>query len=207
MNNTNWQAILWDFDGVLMNSNKVRDMGFNEVLKDFPKQQVEDLLKFHQENGGLSRYVKFRFFFEKIRKEQISEEEVKRWAQKFSEIMLKNLVNTELLILETLNFVKNNPKTPMHIVSGSDQEELRQLCEKLSIARFFRSIEGSPTPKKQLVGDLLERNEYVPENCILIGDSVNDFEAAHENGMAFMAYNNEKLISLSTTQLDFTISR
>ena len=61
------KIIFWDFDGVILNSNKVRDSGFEIVLKDFPKNQVELLLNYHRQNGGLSRYVKFRYFFEVIR--------------------------------------------------------------------------------------------------------------------------------------------
>lgn len=56
-------TIFWDFDGVLMNSNAVRDKGFELVLANYPKNQVKQLMNFHQANSGLSRYVKFRFFF------------------------------------------------------------------------------------------------------------------------------------------------
>ena len=40
------KIILWDFDGVLFNSNSVRDYGFTEVLKKFPVEQVTELMKF-----------------------------------------------------------------------------------------------------------------------------------------------------------------
>lgn len=203
MNQKHWQAIFWDFDGVLMNSNEIRDAGFSEVLNEFPKEQVDALLKFHRKNGGLSRYVKFRYFFENIRKEEIAEEGVTQWAQKFSEVMLKNLVNAELLIAETLNFVKKNENTPMHIVSGSDQKELRFLCTQLHIDQFFSSIHGSPTPKKELVRLILTQQGYAPENCILVGDSINDYEAAQDNGVAFQAYNNKKLEQYNTGILNF----
>jgi beta-phosphoglucomutase-like phosphatase (HAD superfamily) len=38
------KIIFWDFDGVILNSNEVRDNGFETVLKDFPTEQVEQLL-------------------------------------------------------------------------------------------------------------------------------------------------------------------
>lgn len=57
------EIIFWDFDGVIMDSMKVRDEGFKIVLKDYPSDQVEKLMEFHRNNGGLSRYVKFRYFF------------------------------------------------------------------------------------------------------------------------------------------------
>jgi phosphoglycolate phosphatase-like HAD superfamily hydrolase len=86
----------------------------------------------------------------------------------------------------------------MHIVSGSDQEELREVCRYHGIAPFFQDIEGSPTPKKQLVASLLTRYGYTPDRCVLVGDSVNDYEAASVNGLRFFPYNNPDLQHCNT---------
>jgi len=191
-------VIFWDFDGVLMNSNQVRDIGFERVLSGFPENEVKELMTFHQANGGLSRYVKFRYFFEDIRKESISEEALLDWASKFSAIMKELLVDSSLLIQQCLNYVKQNQgKYKMHITSGSDQEELRYLCKTLQIDHYFSSIHGSPKPKSQWVKELIEQNGYNQSECVLIGDSINDWEAATKNEILFMAYNNERLNPLS----------
>jgi len=188
------QTLFWDFDGVIMDSNAVRDSGFEEVLKEYPQTEVDALMAFHRENGGLSRYVKFRYFFEDIRSESITKEEVNIWADKFSKIMMQLLINSDLLIQETLNFIKaNTVKYKMHIVSGSDQTELRKICESLDIAKYFNSIHGSPTPKNDLVAELLQTYSYDKSTCLLIGDSRNDFEAAQVNAILFMGYGNEKI--------------
>jgi len=188
------QTLFWDFDGVVMDSNAVRDRGFEEVLNGYPKNEVDALMTFHQDNGGLSRYVKFRYFFEDIRGESITEAQVKIWAEKFSKIMMELLIKPDLLIQETLNFIKANAHNfNMHIVSGSDQTELRHICKSLDIAHYFNSIHGSPTPKNNLVATLLDKHNYNKSSCLLIGDSKNDFEAAKVNGIYFMGYGNEKI--------------
>jgi hypothetical protein len=47
-------------------------------------------------------------------------------SEQFSLIMKELLVNAELLIIETLNFIKENQnRYTMHITFGSDQDELR----------------------------------------------------------------------------------
>lgn len=198
------KVIFWDFDGVLMDSNAVRDVGFERVLSEFPKEQVDQLLAFHQANGGLSRYVKFRYFFEEIRNESITDDEILIWAERFSLIMKELLVNTKLLIDETLSFVKENQgKYIMHITSGSDQNELRYLCQSMGIDHLFTSIHGSPKPKKELVKELIEMHEYRQEECVLIGDSYNDYEAARFNKINFMGYNNPKVESMSNIKIIF----
>lgn len=189
-----YRALLWDFDGVLMDSMPVRDEGFRKVLKDYPAEQVASLMAFHQKNGGLSRYVKFRYFFEEVRKEAITDEQVLALAADFSKIMMELLIDARLLINDSLDFVKANYNTiPMHIVSGSDGRELNEICQRLDIAKYFVSIHGSPTPKKQLVSTLLEENRYVREQVALIGDSINDYDAAVVNNIDFIGYNNISL--------------
>ena len=199
------KTIFWDFDGVIMDSNAIRDQGFEQVLKDFPRHEVDQLLAFHKKNGGLSRYVKFRYFFEEVRGESISDEEVNEWAKKFSGYMFQSLVNPDLLISETLSFVKRSQdQYIMHIVSGSDQAELRGICKSLGIADLFRSIHGSPTPKTQLLKDLLAHHRYTPEECLMIGDSINDFSAADDNKIEFMEFGNPKIAHHTTKMIDLS---
>jgi phosphoglycolate phosphatase-like HAD superfamily hydrolase len=196
INFSKYNVILWDFDGVLMDSMPVRDKGFEMVLKEYPKEQLERLMVYHRNNGGISRYVKFRYFFEQIRNEAVTEEQIKVLAASFSVVMRQELTNPLLLIEDSLSFVKRSyASLKMHIVSGSDEQELNYLCGELGIAKYFRSIHGSPVAKNVLVKNLLA--SYDPRECVLIGDSVNDLEAARVNGITFIGYNNPLLESLS----------
>lgn len=197
-----FKIILWDYDGVIMDSMPIRGRGFEEVLKEYPKEQVAELMAFHELNGGLSRYVKFRYFFEKIRGESITEEQVLALAEQFSSIMFELLLDEKLLITDSVSFIKaNHQNYEMHIVSGSDGNELRAICKGLGLDGYFKTINGSPTPKKQLVKDVLSSNGYAPEEVVLIGDSINDFEAAQVNGISFCGYNNLSLQTISSNYI------
>lgn len=197
-----YKVILWDFDGVIMDSNSVRDLGFEKVLADYPKESIVELMKFHHQNGGLSRYVKFRYFFENILKQEITEDKIQELANSFSVIMKSLLVNPKLLIEDSISFIKSNFENySMHIISGSDQNELRFLCSEMQLTQYFESIHGSPTPKKKLVQEVIDSNKYSKETILLIGDSINDFEAAEENGIAFAGYNNEKLLEATNNYI------
>lgn len=192
------KVIFWDFDGVLLDSNPIRDLGFEQVLAGFPYEQVEQLLAFHRANGGLSRYVKFRYFFEQIRRESTSEEDIRIWAARFSSVVKAHLTNPDLLIRESLDFVRRHQGVyTQYITSGSDQEELRHVCSALQIDHLFASIHGSPTPKKAWIRNLMALHGYHPQTCVLIGDSMNDWEAARDNQIFFKAYNNPALEGFS----------
>lgn len=193
-----YPLILWDFDGVILDSMGVRDLGFEIVLKDYPTEQVNELMKYHRANGGLSRYVKFRYFFEIIRGEQITDERVNDLARLFSEVMLRELPKKEHIIKETLEYIQrqHDKGKEQHIVSGSDQTELRLLCKELNIDRYFSTIQGSPTPKTKLVSSILADHNRPKDEFCLIGDSKNDYDAARANGIDFYGFNNVKLVSL-----------
>lgn len=187
--------ILWDFDGVILDSMEVRDFGFQEIFKKYKATDVKTLLEYHRLNGGLSRYVKIRYFFESILNKDITDSEVLEYATQFSDIMRRELTNSKNLIEDSVNFIKkNHTKFNFHIVSGSDQEELRFLCNELGIGDYFLSIHGSPTPKNTLVKDLLLKCNYKLIESCLVGDSLNDYEAAQVNNISFFGYNNITLM-------------
>jgi HAD superfamily hydrolase (TIGR01549 family) len=195
--------ILFDFDGVILDSMPIRDFGFRKIFEEFDKELVEKLIEYNNINGGLSRYVKIRYFYEKLLKKSISEEKVQELAAKFSVIMKAELTNKKYLITQTIEFIENNyKKYNLHIVSGSDGQELKFLCKELEIDKFFLSIEGSPTPKNDLVANVLNKNNYLSNETILIGDSVNDYEAAKVNNLDFYGYNNDELKDCSKTYID-----
>lgn len=191
------KTIFWDFDGVILDSMPIRDYGFAKIFEDFDKSLVDKLLEYHTLNGGLSRYVKIRYFYNELLAQVVSDERVQELADKFSTIMRAELTNKKYLIRETVEFIEKNYKNyNFHIVSGSDEKELNYLCEKLGLKEYFKTIEGSPTPKNDLVKNILKKFSYHPKECVLIGDSINDYEAANINGIKFYGYNNESLVGV-----------
>jgi phosphoglycolate phosphatase-like HAD superfamily hydrolase len=121
----------------------------------------------------------------------------------FSEIMRELLISEDLLIQDSLEYIKTHHQNQvMHVVSGSDGEELRYLCERLGLSEYFESIHGSPTPKPSLIKALLDSEKYPLEDVLMIGDAHNDRDAAMVNRIAFAGYNNEALRSLSGMYLD-----
>ena len=186
--------ILFDFDGVILNSMKIRTDGFREIFSNFQKDDVDMLVDFHNKNGGLSRYIKIEYFFKRILNQEIDVEKINEIAARFSEIMRYKLTDKRLLIEPTINFIENNYKAfNFHIVSGSDQDELRFLCEKLKLRDYFVSIFGSPTVKDVLVANIIKNHNYKKSETVIIGDSINDFNSAEKNKIKFFGFNNPDL--------------
>ena len=188
--------IIFDFDGVILDSVPTKTEGFKKLFQNFSTDEVNKLVLYHELNGGKSRYVKIKYFFNELLHKDISEQEILEYANKYSEITKEELTNPKYIIEDTLNFIKtNHKKYEMHIASGADEKDLKYICEKLDLTKYFLSINGSPKIKSEIVKDILLDNRYDINETILIGDSVNDFDSAKDNGIDFFAYNNQKLKS------------
>ncbi len=197
------KQILFDFDGVIIDSMHVRDEGFRTIVEGHDEALIDKFIAYHRYNAGLSRYVKIRYFYETLLGKTISDNEVNVLANKFSHIMKQRLVSSDILISETIDFIKNiHEHIPLHIVSGSDEQELNFLCKKLNIDNYFVTIKGSPTPKNELVKNIMNTYNYNPKETLLIGDSINDYDAAKINGLYFVGFNNENLSSVSDLYVD-----
>ncbi len=186
--------ILFDFDGVILDSMKIKGDGFVELFSDYSNDDVKLIEKYHYDNGGVSRFEKIRYFFNNIISKNISDEEVLILAGTFSKIIDKKLYDKNCLISETVKFISNNHKKyNLHIVSASEHNELNSLCDFFSIANYFITINGSPTEKKIIVNEILNKYNYKKNETILIGDSYNDYDAAVNNNIDFYGYNNLQL--------------
>jgi len=186
--------IIFDFDGVILDSVFVKTEAFRKLFETFPKEKVDALVEFHIKNGGISRYKKIEYFFTQILNQNIANKDVLKYAEIYSQITKEELAQKKYLIEDSLNFIKQNYKDyNMHIASGADEKDLKYICKELGLKQYFLSINGSPKVKSEIVKDILEKNNYKKEETILIGDSINDYEASHSNKIEFYGYNNKKL--------------
>jgi phosphoglycolate phosphatase-like HAD superfamily hydrolase len=181
-----YQYIIFDFDGVLVESNEIRFNGFRKLFKSYPQEQVERLVSYAKANGGVSRYKKITYFFSKIRQEPISDEAVNKWADQFSKLVEQDIVEAQP-VEGSLEFLgKYVDHFDFAIVSGSDQAELRRICKKRKIDHFFNSILGSPVEKKENIAALLSNLNWQHNKSLYVGDSNNDLEAAKANNLDFV---------------------
>ena len=63
------KAIIFDFDGVIAESVDVKTEAFKELFKAYP-DKVKAIADFHIDNGGMSRFDKFRHIYKNILKKK-----------------------------------------------------------------------------------------------------------------------------------------
>lgn len=190
--------IIFDFDGVILDSVGVKTEAFRKLFEKFSPTSVEQLLDYHRQNGGISRYVKIRYFFEVILNQPISQEEMMEYASVYSRLTREELANPNYIIEDTLQFIKDHEgRYFLHIASGADEEDLRYICDQLGLSRYFKSIGGSPQTKEIIIENILKTYHYNRSETCMLGDSVNDFIAAEKNKIVFFGFNNKDLQNMT----------
>ena len=190
--NSQFNVIFWDFDGVILDSMKIKGDGFRELFKEYNKELLDKIEDYHYRNGGISRFEKIKYFYNQLLKQDITKEEIIELADKFAIIINKKLFDKNNLINETMEFIKNNfISYKFHIVSGAESNELNKLCQFFKIDKYFITIEGSPTKKDILIKNIIQKYKYNKKKCLMIGDSITDYKVAEKNGIKFFGVNYE----------------
>jgi phosphoglycolate phosphatase-like HAD superfamily hydrolase len=193
------KTILWDFDGVIVDSMQIKGNGFIELFKqkNYDNLYLQKLEKYHYKNGGVSRFDKIKYFYTNIIKQEIKDDEIIALANKFAQIIKENIFNKQNLINNSVNFIKQNyKKYNFHIVSGSEHKELNEICEYFKLSQYFISINGSPITKDILVQNVINKCNYNKKETILIGDALGDYNVCKHNNIIFYGYNNLELKKL-----------
>ncbi|MEN6336462.1 MAG: HAD-IA family hydrolase [Phycisphaerales bacterium] len=181
-----YRYVIFDFDGVLAETNEIRFQGFTELFRDLPEGVMTRFMDFVRANGGLSRYGKIRHLYENILRRPVSEDEVAALAGRYSEIVKEKVIEAQP-VAGSLEFLAgNNGRFEFAVVSGSDQDELRQVCRARGIEKYFRAILGSPKEKGENLIELLARERWERRDSVYVGDSQNDYQAAIEAGIDFI---------------------
>jgi len=182
---TEYQTLVFDCDGVVLNSNKIKTQAFYDVAKVYGHEAAQELKDYHVQNGGISRYAKFEYLLTEILKKRIEQSELKRLLDNFSHEVKKALITCE--VAEGLDELREKTKLANWlIVSGGDQEELREVFKVRGLDHYYnRGIFGSPDTKDTI----LERevaNGNITRPALFLGDSKYDYQAAKTADLGFI---------------------
>ena len=177
--------IIMDFDGVILESVNVKTQAFHELFS-FSSEHVDEIVNFHIRNGGMSRFDKFRHFYNNILKEPLSDDQFDFLCDRFSELVLDGVLNSPF-VPGAKDFLQHfHSKTPLFVVSATPLFELKLIVEKRGLNKYFKKIYGSPTTKMENIIEILNIMDCQPENSIFVGDALNDYKASQEAGVRFI---------------------
>lgn len=174
-----YQYIFWDWNGTIIDDVGVALNAVNQMLqeRDYPVitlQRYRELM-----DTPIIRFYEPIFDLEKYPFEEIAVE-FQRLYQ----------VGNPQPYGEVPDLLQQFWKQGRHqiVLSSSERQSIRMLSEELGFLNYFETILGADDiyahSKVERAVDYLQQKKIVPEQCVVIGDTVHDYEVAHNMGIA-----------------------
>ena len=180
------KAIIFDFDGVITESNNIKANGYLELFAEFP-EAIPEFKEYHRNHFGAFRNEKIRYFYAEILGQELTPEKSGELVHKYADAVFGQMV-TAPYVKGIIDFLEQNKEQyRFFIVTGCPTEEVKEVARQRGIAHYFRAIYGSPKDKAENIRGLLLEHKLKNKEVIFIGDTESDWEYAARTRVPFVA--------------------
>lgn len=182
-----YKTIVFDCDGVVLDSNVVKTKAYFSTAKNLGATDAEAqaLVDYHVKLGGISRYHKFDWYLREVLHEAATDKAIKTLLDEFSRELEVGLMQCDMA-KGLFELREAMPDSNWMILSGGDQQEIRNLFAKRQLAHMFNGgLFGSPDNKDEVLARE-KTNGNIQMPALFIGDAKYDFEAANRAGLDFL---------------------
>jgi phosphoglycolate phosphatase-like HAD superfamily hydrolase len=178
-------AIVFDFDGTIVESVNTKTEAFRTLFADYP-EYVDRIVAMHTEHGGRSRYEKFALIYRDILQREPVAGEFTSLGDRFATLVYEAVVACPY-VPGALEFLREwSGCIPLIVASGTPQDELVRVIDRRGLTNHFCEVHGSPPEKEDIVRELVTRQHWQPDRVLLIGDALSDSRAAQTAGVRFI---------------------
>lgn len=180
------QAIIFDFDGVIVQSVETKTQAFAEIYRNEDPDKAAASVEYHHSHGGVNRRDKFRYFERSIFGRPGEDTAIDTLSLRFTELVHDAVIRFPFVdgAVEVLQAAQGH--LPLHLVSETQQVELEGSVNQRELRPLFKQVIGAPTSKYDAFNVIIESEAYEPAKAMAIGDSVTEFHAAEALGMPFL---------------------
>tara|TARA_B100000686_G_scaffold330661_1_gene393216 strand:+ start:912 stop:1553 length:642 start_codon:yes stop_codon:yes gene_type:complete len=187
MRKANWQSIIFDFDGVIVESVDIKTNAFADLYQSYGDSIVKEVVRYHKLNGGLSRYKKFHYFQQNLLKRSpLTQSEEENLDETFSKLVVNAVINSDSVAGADQFIQIESSKIPLFIASGTPETELNTIVTHRGLKSYFTGVHGSPKSKETIISEILSAHDLTPKRVLMIGDALIDYQSAKANNLSFL---------------------
>jgi phosphoglycolate phosphatase-like HAD superfamily hydrolase len=197
------KAIIFDFDGVILDSVNVKTKAFELLYKDYGPDVQDKVVKYHLDHGGISRFEKFKYYHKKFLNIELSEQELDLLGEKFSSLVFDKVCSSNYIpgAYQFLQFCSKKYLT--FICTGTPYSEIIKVLSYKKLDEYFDHIYGSPMTKTQIIIEIQKKYGLYKNDILFIGDAMTDFNASNETNINFIGVkNNETQFPKNTIEVE-----
>lgn len=183
---TRHHALVFDFDGVVLDSATLKRQAFADLYAEAPEPQYQAVCAYLGRKGGQPREVKFRHIEGQIFGRPPSEARIQELCARFKASVEQRLLEAPAIPGAVEFLSRWATVRPLYLLSATPEAELKAITAKRELSCYFREVIGAPPDKVTGLRNLLTRRRLAAQETVMIGDSYNDFRAARSNGTRFV---------------------
>ncbi|MCH4889548.1 HAD family hydrolase [Acidaminobacter sp. JC074] len=173
------KAVIFDFDGTLINTNQLIKIGLNKFSQKYLKRKLSELELSNLNGKHLSEQMAY------IAGDNASQAVIdfKRWYTSHHDAYATGFIG----IRELLEILKHE-KIKMGIVTNNSSQPLKQGLSHLAYGKYFTHLITSdnvkrPKPDPEGILNILKMFDLRPDEILYVGDSSSDMRAAKAAGV------------------------
>ena len=187
------KAIIFDFDGVIVESMEIKARAFKVLFKDYPGK-IDKIIDLHMMHGGLSRFKKFEMIYRDILHQPLSDDQKQDLGNRFACFVYQEVLKCPFVNGAPDFLNRYYQELILFIISGTPEEEIKSLIQERGLKKYFKEVLGAPRKKAELNQYILNRYKYEfnAKEVLSVGDSIDDYEGAKKSGIKFIGRINQE---------------
>jgi phosphoglycolate phosphatase-like HAD superfamily hydrolase len=181
-----FDAIVFDFDGVLVESTDIKTQAFGAMYAKYGPDIEHRVVEYHLAHAGLSRYAKFKVWQQEFLGMPYDDALGALLSEDFSRRVVEAIVAAPDVRGAREFLEAYHHRIPLFVASATPQDELVQIVERRRMSAYFLEVCGSPRSKAEILRQIIEARRYSPRRLLMVGDALADWRAAEEVGTRFV---------------------
>jgi phosphoglycolate phosphatase-like HAD superfamily hydrolase len=188
-------CVVFDFDGVLVDSNAVKRRAYGEIFADRAASTavVESVLESNTEDDrfGVIRAILQGLAGKKGEGSSQLDQLVSQYAERYNAICEEHAATCAEVRGASSALTRLSRQHPLYIISATPEEPLRRIVTRRGWSRYFRDVLGRPRNKRENLAQVMRQETLEGSQIVFVGDGRRDLDTAREAGCRFIGVRNE----------------
>lgn len=192
------EAIIFDFDGVIVNSNPIKKNAFFDIFSHIKnsRKPIEEAIR---KNPKKTRYGIIEEILKKLREKSLMEfgdleAERDRYVSMYGETTEKETIKAEEIRGAGQALADLSQKYPLFVLTSTIQESIDKVVKGRRLEKYFKGIYGADSSsynKLQILERIARKHSFNPKKSVFVGDGKADYECAKHHNMFFIGIIND----------------
>jgi phosphoglycolate phosphatase-like HAD superfamily hydrolase len=188
------RCVVFDFDGVLVDSNAVKRQAYSDIFSDFGPAAAGAVVAVLRADTEDDRFGVIRAILTALPDPPPGEKLdhlVAEQAERYNRICEEHAGTCPEVAGASAALNRLGRAYPLYLISATPQDPLRRIVGRRGWSAHFRDVLGRPATKRENLARVMQREGIEGGAIVLVGDGRRDLEAARGAGCRFVGVRNQ----------------